>query len=222
MSNQYVNVERASQSQLVTNKVLRNTYILLSLTLLFGGACAGFAMMTGAPHLGFFTIAIYFGLLFLVSATANSAFGIVSVFALTGFLGYTLGPMLNAYMGAFSNGPQLVMTALAGTGIIFFALSAYILTTGKDMSYLGGFLMAGIIAAFIASLGAMFFQIPMLSLVVSAAFMLLSSGLIMFETSQIIHGGQTNYILATVTLYVSLYNLFVSLLQILAAFSGRD
>ncbi len=143
------------------------------------------------------------------------------VFALTGFLGFTLGPLLNAYL-ALPNGPQLVMTALGGTGVIFLGLSGYALTTRKDFSFMGGFLVVGILVAFLAGIGALIFSLPGLSLAVSAMFVLLMSGLILYQTSEIIHGGETNYILATVTLYVSLYNLFTSLLHLLGAFSGDD
>ena len=163
-----------------------------------------------------------YGLMFLTQALRNSTLGIVSVFAFTGFMGYTLGPILNFYVANFSNGPQLIGTALGGTGIIFFALSSYALTTRKDFSYLGGFLFVGVMVALLAMIAGIFFQIPALQLVLSAAFILISSGLILFQTSAIIHSGETNYISATVSLFVSIYNLFVSLLNLLSAFSGRD
>ena len=214
---------RHEQSAISTNKVLRNTYWLLSLTLLFSAMTAGIAMQLNLPHPGLLiTLIGYFGLLFLTHKLSNSAWGLMAVFALTGFMGYTLGPIINAYIGAFSNGHQLVMQAFAGTAAIFIGLSFYAVTTKKDFSFMGGFLMAGILVAFLAGLGAVFFSIPALSLAVSAAFVLLMSGLILYETSNIIHGGETNYILATVTLYVSIYNLFLSLLQLLAAFSGEE
>ena len=223
MTNQYVGIEKVSQSELATNKVLRNTYLLLGMTLMFSAAMAAVSYTTGAAPLNpFITMGVYFGLLMLVHFTANSSMGIISVFALTGFMGYTLGPIINLYIAHLVNGQQLVMTSLAGTGLIFFALSGYVLTTRKDMSYLGGFLTVGLVIAFIAALSTLFFPMPLLSLGISALFMLLSSGLIMFETSQIIHGGQQNYILATVTLYVSLYNIFLSLLHLLSAFSGNN
>ncbi len=216
----------ASQSEasiLSTNKMLRNTYTLLSLTLLFSAATAFLAMTLNMSPMGpLITMGGYFALLFLTSKFSNSALGLVFVFALTGFMGLTLGPIISMYLHAFSNGHQLVMTALGGTGIIFLGLSGYALTTRKDFSFLGGFLMVGVLVAFLAGLGAMFFAIPALSLAVSAMFILLMSGMILYQTSAMIHGGETNYILATVTLYVSIYNLFLSLLQILAAFSGDD
>jgi modulator of FtsH protease len=215
-------ITRPVPSELTTNKVLRNTYTLLSMTLLFSALMAGVAIATNAPPLHWlFTIAGYFGLLFLTSSLRNSAWGIAAVFALTGFMGYTLGPIINLYLG-LPNGPQVVMTALAGTGIIFLSLSGYALVTRKDFSFIGAFLMVGILVAFLAGIGAMVFSLPGLSLAVSAMFVLLMSGLILYQTSEIIHGGETNYIMATVTLYVSLYNLFLSLLQLLMAFSGDD
>jgi len=212
---------KSQESILATNKVLRNTYLLLGATLVFSAVVAGIAMVTNAPSLGFIPFIAYFVLLFLTERCKNSGWGIVCVFALTGVLGYTLGPILNMYIHGFTNGSQIVMTALGATGIIFFGLSGYALTTRKDFSYLSGFLFVGIMGAFVLGLGAMFFNIPALALGVSAAFVLLSSGLILFQTSMIINGGETNYISATVTLYVSLYNLFLSLLQLLSSFSGN-
>ncbi len=215
-------VTRSQTSVLATNKVLRNTYALLSLTLLFSGAVAGISMAMNLPHPGLLvSLAGYFGLLFLTSKFRNSAMGLLCVFALTGFMGYTLGPILNMYL-SLSNGSSIVMTALGGTGAIFLGLSAYALTTRKDFSFLGGFLMVGILVAFLGGLGAFFFEMPLLSLAVSGMFVLLMSGLILYETSNIIHGGETNYIMATVTLYVSIYNLFLSLLQLLGVFSGEE
>jgi modulator of FtsH protease len=162
-----------------------------------------------------------FGLLFLVSALRNSAWGILATFAFTGFMGYTLGPVLNSVMTNFANGGQIVVTALGATGAIFLVLSAYVLTTRKDFSYMGGFLFAAITVAFLAGIGGMLFNIPMLQLVVSGAFALLSSGLILFHTSQIVNGGERNYIMATISIYIALYNLFVSLLQLLSVFGGN-
>jgi modulator of FtsH protease len=206
---------------LQTNSVVRNTYILLSLTLLFSAFTAWLSMSTRSTPLGLSSMLVYMGLLFLTQALKNSAWGIAAVFALTGFLGYTLGPLLNTMIYGYSNGGQLVMTALGLTGLIFFVLSGYALTTRKDFSYLAGFLFAAVIIAFIASLSAVFLNIPLLHIGVSAAFVLISSGLILFETSQIINGGERNYIMATISLYASIYNLFVSLLQLLAVFGGR-
>ena len=214
---------RALESTLATNSVIRNTYILLSLTLLFSALTAGLAMVTNALMLSvWLVLGGYFGLLFVTHKLRNSGWGLLSVFALTGFMGYTLGPMLNAYIGHYANGAQLVTYALGGTGAIFIGLSAYALTTRKDFSFMGGFLFAGILIAFLAGVGNIFFAMPGLALAVSTMFMLLMCGLILYETSNLIHGGETNYILATVTLYVSIYNLFTSLLHILGVASGDD
>lgn len=214
---------RLDSYALERNKVLRNTYALLSMTLLFSAGTAWFAMAQNLPHFGFVvTLVGYFGLLFLTTWLRNSAFGILAVFALTGFMGLTLGPLLNHYIHAFSNGGELVMMALGGTGLIFAALSGYAVMTKKDFSFMGGFLFVGVWVAFFAGLAAIFFAIPALSLAVSAMFILLMSGMILFETSNIVNGGETNYIMATVSLYVSLFNMFVSLLQILGVFGGRD
>jgi len=216
-------ISRPEASILATNKLLRNTYMLLSMTLLFSALTAGASMALNLPHPGMIiTMVGYFGLLFLTTKFSNSAWGLLCVFALTGFMGLTLGPILNMYIENFSNGTELVMTALGGTGAIFLGLSAYALTTRKDFSFMGGFLMVGVLVAFLAGLGAMVFAIPALSLAVSAMFILLMSGMILYQTSDMIHGGETNYILATVSLYVSIYNLFLSLLQILGVFSGDD
>jgi len=215
----------ASQSQsstLVTNKVIRNTYLLLSMTLLFSALTAGVSMALNLPHPGLLlTLAGYFGLLFLTTKFRDSASGLAFVFALTGFMGYTLGPILNAYL-ALPNGGQVVMMAMGATGAIFLGLSGYALTTRKDFSFLGGFLMVGILVAFLAGLGAVFLEMPGLSLAVSSMFVLLMAGLILYETSNIIHGGESNYIMATVTLYVAIYNLFTSLLHLLGGTGSQE
>ena len=206
---------------LATNKVIRNTYLLLAMTLAFSALTAAVSMAMKLPHPGvLITLAGYFGLLFLTTQFRDRALGLAFVFALTGFMGYTLGPILNLYLG-MPNGPQLVMTALGATGAVFLGLSGYALTSRRNFSFMGGFLMAGILAAFLAGLGAIFFDMPGLSLAVSALFVLLMSGLILYETSNIIHGGETNYIMATVTLYVSVFNLFTSLLHLLG-FVNRE
>jgi len=179
-------------------------------------------MALNLPHPGIIlTLAGYFGLLFATAKFRNSSMGLVFVFALTGFMGYTLGPILNSYLG-MANGGQIVMTAMAMTGAIFLGLSGYALVTRKDFSFMGSFLMVGIIVGFLAGLAAVFFSMPALSLTVSAVFVLLMSGLILYETSNIIHGGETNYIMATVTLYVSIFNLFTSLLHLLGFMNGEE
>tara|TARA_R110002049_G_scaffold259231_4_gene435009 strand:+ start:1963 stop:2634 length:672 start_codon:yes stop_codon:yes gene_type:complete len=215
-------IVRSQESVLATNKLLRSTYILLAMTLVFSAVTAGVSMAFNLPHPGMIiTLVGYFGLLFLTAKLRNSAWGIASVFALTGFMGLTLGPIINYYL-QMNGGSQIVMQALGGTGIIFFALSAYAIKSEKDFSFMGGFLMVGILVAFLAGLGAIFFEMPGLSLAVSAMFVLLMSGLILYQTSEIINGGETNYIMATVTLYISIYNLFTSLLHLLGAFGGDD
>jgi modulator of FtsH protease len=204
-----------------TNKVVRNTYMLLSMTLAFAALTAGLTMSLNLPSPGFIiTLVGYFGLLYLTTKFRNSSAGIGFVFALTGFMGYTLGPILNTYL-SLPNGAQTVMMAMGGTAAIFLGLSAYVMTTRKDFSYMGGFLAVGILVGFLASIGAFFFDLPSLSLAVSAMFVLLMSGLILYETSNIIHGGETNYIMATVTLFVAIFNLFTSLLQLLG-FANSD
>jgi len=218
---QSISTARSETQILATNKVLKNTYALLSMTLLFSAAAAGVAMKLNLPPFGpIITLVGYFGLLFLTTKFRESGLGILFVFMLTGFMGLTLGPILNLYLH-LANGSQLIMTALGGTGVIFLALSGYALTSRKDFSFMGGFLMVGILVAFLAGLGAMIFSMPALSLAVSAMFILLMSGMILYQTSEIIHGGETNYIMATVSLYISLYNLFLSLLQILGALSNN-
>jgi modulator of FtsH protease len=202
-------------SVLSTNKVIRNTYTLLSMTLLFSALTAGIAVMTNMPFINpIITLVGYFGLLFLTTRFRNSSLGLLFVFALTGFMGLTLGPIISAYL-SLPNGGQVVMTAMGGTGAIFLGLSGYALTTRKDFSFIGGFLAVGILVAFLAGLASLFLAMPGLSLAVSAMFILLMSGLILYQTSEIIHGGETNYIMATVTLYIAIYNLFISLLQLL-------
>jgi len=213
---------RTQAAVLATNKVVRNTYTLLSMTLLFSALAAGISMTLNLPHPGILlTLGGYFGLLFATAKFRNSSLGLVFVFALTGFMGYTLGPILNAYL-ALPNGGQVVMTAMGATGAIFLGLSAYALTTRKDFSFMGGFLMVGILVAFMVGLGALFFEMPGLSLAVSSMFVLLMAGLILYETSNIIHGGETNYIMATVTLFVAIFNLFTSLLHLLGFMGGED
>ena len=193
MSNYIVNTASDVRSGTLTaNRVVRNTYALLSMTLLFSAVTAGVSMALSLPHPGILlTLAGYFGLLFATAKFRNSGLGLVFVFALTGFMGYTLGPILSSYL-SLANGGQIVMNAMAATGTIFLGLSGYALVSRRDFSFMGGFLMVGILCAFLAGLGAIFFEIPALSLAVSAMFVLLMGGLILYETSNIIHGGETN------------------------------
>ncbi|MEQ6340725.1 MAG: Bax inhibitor-1/YccA family protein [Gammaproteobacteria bacterium] len=215
MNSQITSLGRAQTSVLETNKVIRNTYMLLSMTLAFSALTAGASMALNLPHPGLIVTLIgYFGLLFLTAKFKNSSLGLGFVFALTGFMGYTLGPILSSYL-SLPNGGQIVMTAMGATAAVFLGLSGYAVTSRKDFSFMGGFLMVGILVAFLAGLGAIFFELPALSLAVSAMFVLLMAGLILYETSNIIHGGETNYIMATVTLFVAIFNLFTSLLHLL-------
>ncbi len=211
-----------STSVLATNKLIRNTYALLAMTLLFSAACAGLSLTLNLPQPGMIvTMVGYFGLLWLTTRNANSAMGLVFIFALTGFMGLTLGPILNFYLHNYTNGGQLVMMALGATGALFLGLSGYALNSRKNFSFMGGMLFTGVWVAFLAGIGAMVFHMPGLSLAVSAMFVVLMSGLILFQTSQLINGGETNYIIATIGLYVSVFNLFLSLLQLLGAFGGN-
>ena len=210
------------ESALSTNKVLKNTYMLLGMTLLFSAATAGISMAMGLGQgAALILMLVGFGLLFVVNRTADSSKGLLAIFAFTGVMGASIGPMLNYYL-AMPNGPSLVMQALGGTAVVFFGLSAYALTTRKDFSYMGGFLMVGLLVAVVAMIANIFLNIPALSLTISAAIVMIMSGLILFDTSRIINGGETNYIRATVSLYLDIYNLFIHLLHLLTAFSGDD
>ncbi len=209
-------------SAVESNKVLRNTYTLLAMTLAFSAVMAGISSSLNLPHPGLIiTLVGYFGLLFFTTKFRNSGLGLVGVFGLTGFMGYTLGPIINRYL-ALPNGGEIVMLAMAGTATIFFALSAYALVKKTNFSFMGSFLTVGVLVAFLGGLAAMFFQIPALSLAVSAMFVLLMSGMILWQTSEIVHGGETNYIMATVSLFVSIFNLFTSLLQLLGFMNSED
>ncbi|WP_439107323.1 Bax inhibitor-1/YccA family protein [Congregibacter sp.] len=215
-------VDAALGAAVSTNKVLRNTYMLLGMTLLFSAITAGISMLMGLPQGAALILSLVgFGLLFVVNRTADSSKGLVAIFAFTGVMGASLGPMLNFYL-AMPGGPALVLQALAGTAVVFFGLSAYALTTRKDFSFMGGFLMVGLIVAVVAMIANIFLAIPALSLTISAAVIMIMSGLILFDTSRIINGGETNYIRATVSLYLNIYNLFIHILHLLTALSGDD
>ena len=209
-------VEQQRAGVLSTNKVLRQTYALLAMTLLFSALMAGVSMFMAVPQgmAMISSIGAIVLLMFVLPKFENSTAGIGLVFLATGMLGFGLGPMLAYYM-KFGGGPQVVTTALAGTGVIFMALSAYVLTTRKDFSYMGGFLMVGLIVVFGAAILNIFMSIPALSLAISAGMILLMSGFILFDTSRIINGGETNYIRATVSLFINIFNIFTSLLHIL-------
>ncbi len=205
----------AQPGLLSTHKVLRNTYALLGMTLLFSAAMAAVTMAMNLGHGAALAMMIGgFIMLFVVNKMADSSKGIIAIFIFTGLLGGSLGPMLNNYM-QLANGSSLIMQALGGTAVVFFSLSAYVLTTRKDFSFMGGFLMVGMVVALIASIALIFFHAPVAQMALSAAIVLLMSGFILFDTSRIIHGGETNYIRATVSLYLNIYNLFVHLLALL-------
>ena len=212
----------ASQpSVLQTNKVLRNTYMLLAMTLAFSAVCAGIAMAVGiSPMMSLVMTIGAFITLFVVQKKADSASGIYWVFAFTGLMGASLGYTLQYYL-AFG-GPGLIMEALGATALVFFALSGYALTTKKDFSFMGGFLVVGLVVVLVAAIANIFFAVPAVSLAISAAIVFIMSGFILFDTSRIIHGGETNYIRATVSLYLNIYNLFTSILHLLGAFGGDD
>ncbi|MCU7554094.1 Bax inhibitor-1/YccA family protein [Alteromonas sp. ASW11-19] len=212
----------ASQpSVLETNKVLRNTYMLLAMTLAFSAVCAGVAMAVGISPLMSLVMTIgAFVTLFVVHRKADSASGLFWVFAFTGLMGASLGYTLNFYLGVA--GPGLIMEALGATALVFFALSGYALTTKKDFSFMAGFLVVGLVVVLVAAIANIFFAVPAVSLAISAAIVFIMSGFILYDTSRIIHGGETNYIRATVSLYLSIYNLFTAILHLLGAFGGDD
>lgn len=213
MENRLAQGYARSESLISTHKVLRNTYMLLAMTLAFSAVVAFAAMTMNAPALPWWALLVgFYGLLFLTNATSNSGAGVLSVFALTGFLGYTLGPILNRYIGAGLG--DIVALAFGATALVFFACSAYVLTTKKDMSFLSRMMIALFVVLLVGIIANIFLSIPALGLALSSLFVIFSSGAILLATSNIIHGGETNYIRATVDLYVSIYNLFVSFLQI--------
>ncbi|MEQ7922466.1 Bax inhibitor-1/YccA family protein [Xanthomonas sp. WHRI 1810A] len=213
---------RVQVEQLEVSRVLRNTYGLLALTLVFSGVMAFVAQQMNVRYPNVFVVLIgFYGLFFLTNKLRDSAWGIVSTFALTGFMGFILGPILNRYLG-MQGGAEVVSSAFAMTALVFGGLSAYVLITRKDMSFLGGFITAGFFVLMGAVLVSLFFQISGLQLAISAGFVLFSSAAILFQTSAIIQGGERNYIMATISLYVSIYNLFISLLQIFGIMSRDD
>lgn len=194
------------------SKVLRSTYLLLGATLTFSAMMAGLSMAMNAPYFGLWTLLPYVLCLWMTEKNKNNASGLFWVFALTGWLGFTLGPILNMFLA--TQGSEPIMLALGSTALIFFAASAYVLTTRKNLNFMTGFLMTGMLVAFVAAIANVFLQIPALALTISTVFAFLSSAMIMWQTSAIIHGGERNYISATVTLFVMIYNLFLSLLHI--------
>jgi len=221
---EHVNTGTAqSVTSAATQKVLRNTYMLLGMTLAFSALTAGIsmAMNLGGGAAMIMSLAALAIVWFVLPRTANTAMGLPVVFLFTGLLGAALGPMLNRYL-ALPNGSEMVMQALGGTAIIFFSLSAYVLTTKKDFSFMGGMLTVGMVVVIIAMIANMFFQMPAASLAISSVVILIMSGFILYDTSRIIHGGERNYVLATVSLYLNIYNIFVHLLHLLGVFGGDD
>lgn len=223
MANYQNTVSQRAESALATNKVLRNTYALLSMTLVFSAVAAVVSMSIGLPHgASLIMMLASIGILwFALPRSYNSSMGLVWTFVFAGLMGASLGPILNAYL-ALANGPSIVAQALGGTAVVTFGLSAYAVMTKKDFSFLGGFVMVGLIVLLVAMLANIFFAIPAFSLAISAGVVLLMSLLILYDTSRIVNGGETNYIRATVGLYLSIYNLFVHLLHLVGAFSGND
>ena len=209
------------ESLLGTHTVLRNTYFLLSLTLLFSALMTTVAVALNAQPGLIITLVGVFGLMFLTMKLRNSPWGLVSIFAFTGFLGFCMGPLISFYLKSYVNGAQLIMTALGGTGIIFFTLSAYVLVTRKNFNAIGGFLFVGLIVAIVAIIANLFLKIPGLQLAISAALVLIFSGFILYDTSRIINNGERNYIMATIALYLDIVNLFQNLLLLLGALSGN-
>jgi modulator of FtsH protease len=214
-------VNSQEESLLSTHKVLRNTYFLLGLTMAFSAVVAYISMSLNLPYPNLIVLLVgFYGLLFVTNRLANSAWGILAAFAFTGFMGYTIGPILNMYVARGME--DLIMLAFAGTAIVFFACSAYVLTTKKDMSFLSTAIFSLFIVLLLGIMASFFFQIPALAVGISALFVVFSTMTILYETSNIIHGGETNYIRATVSIYVSIYNLFISLLRLLSIFSSDD
>ena len=214
-------VNSQEESLLSTHKVLRNTYFLLGLTMAFSAVVAYISMSLNLPYPNLIVLLVgFYGLLFITNRLANSAWGILAAFAFTGFMGYTIGPILNMYVARGME--DLIMLAFAATAIVFFACSAYVLTTKKDMSFLSTAIFSLFIVLLLGIVASFFFQIPALAVGISALFVVFSTMTILYETSNIIHGGETNYIRATVNIYVSIYNLFISLLRLLSIFSSDD
>ena len=208
-----------SQQTLATNQVIRNTYLLLSMTLLTSAVTAGFAMMAGASYVNpFIMLIVFIGMPFVINYFRNSAWGLLLTFVFTGFMGYVLGPVLNYYL-AMSNGSQIVASAMTTTAVVFFSLSAYALTTRKNFSFMGGFLFAGLIVVLLAIVANLFLNIPALSLTISSIAVMLMAGLILYDTSRMIHDPNANYIMMTVSIYANIYVMFVHLLNLFGFFN---
>lgn len=216
-------IARSQESVLATNKLLRNTYTLLSMTLLFSAAMAGVSVLMQMPPMAYLlSVGGAMLMIWLVlPRTANSAAGLGVVFAITGLLGFGLGPILSHYL-SLPNGSEIIATAFGGTGVIFLGLSGYALSSRKDFSFMGGFLATGLLVVLIAAIANIFMGIPVLSLVISSVVVMLMSGFILYDTSRMVNGGEDNYLLMTVSLYLNIFNLFIHLLNLISAFSGDD
>jgi modulator of FtsH protease len=216
-------VTAAGESSLAVNKLIKNTYTLLAMTLLFSAGTATLSMsMNVAPWVYYASMGAALLLIWLVlPRTDRSASGIGVVFAITGLLGFGLGPLLNAY-ASLPNGSEIIATAMGGTGVIFLSLSAYALISRRDFSFMGGFLFTGMLVMLIAMVANMFFAIPLMSLTISGVVIVLMSGYILYDTSAMIHGGETNYLHVTIALYLDIMNIFIHLLRILGFLSNDD
>lgn len=213
---------QAPENTLTVNLVLRKTYLLLSLTLILSAVTAAYATIThAAPSLPIMLIGM-FGFYFLTIALRNSSWGVLAIFAYSSFMGYTLGPVLNLFLHNYANGAELIATAFGATGVIFLGMSAYALISRKNFSYLGGFIAVTSMVLFMAGLLGVFFNMPVFQLLISGGFAVISAAFILFTTNQIINGGERNYIMATISLYIAFFNLFVSLLRIFGAFAGNS
>ena len=211
-----------SYATLATNKLIRNTYLLLTLTLLTSAVTAGIAMVANVGFVNpILMLVVFIGMPFVIYKMRNSAWALPITFLFTAFMGYVLGPILSAYLG-LPNGPQIVMAAFGTTAALFLGLSGYALTTQRDFSFMGGFLMVGLIVLLVAIIANLFLAIPALALTISSVAVLLMSGLILFDTSRMVHGGEDNYVVMTVSLYANIYVMFVHLLNLFSFFGGND
>ena len=218
-----LNIGRSQDSALAVNKVVRNTYMLLSMTLFFSAICAVTTMaLQVGQGVGFMLLIGGFVMTFVVRATAKSSKGLIAVFVFAGLMGGALGPIISMYLLAYANGSAIVAQALGGTALIFLSLSGYALTSGKNFNFLGGFIFTGMMVVIVAMIANIFLQIPAFSLAISSAVILLMSGFILFDTSRIVNGGERNYIMATISLYLSIFNIFIHLLNLLGSLTGRN
>lgn len=223
MSEIELNIGRSQDSALSVNKVVRNTYMLLSMTLFFSAICAVATMaLQVGQGVGFMLLIGGFVMTFVVRATAKSSKGLIAVFVFAGLMGGALGPIISMYLLAYANGSAIVAQALGGTALIFLSLSGYALTSGKNFNFLGGFIFTGMMVVIVAMIANIFLQIPAFSLAISSAVILLMSGFILYDTSRIVNGGERNYIMATISLYLSIFNIFIHLLNLLGSLTGRN